>query len=86
MLYSRKEVCRKTGMTYEALKFYCNQGLVLFLFNILASIVSVIPFIGWLVGIVASVAGVIFWVLGIVNAINGRAKTLPLIGKITLLK
>lgn len=28
MLYSMKEVCRKTGMTYEALKFYCNQGLV----------------------------------------------------------
>ena len=23
-----KDVCRKTGMTYEALKFYCNQGLV----------------------------------------------------------
>lgn len=28
MLYSMKDVCRKTGMTYEALKFYCNQGLV----------------------------------------------------------
>ena len=28
MLYSMKEVCRKTGMTYEALKFYYNQGLV----------------------------------------------------------
>ena len=28
MLYSMKEVCRKTGMTYEALKFYRNQGLV----------------------------------------------------------
>ena len=28
MLYSIKEVCRKTGMTYETLKFYCNQGLV----------------------------------------------------------
>ena len=23
-----KEVCRETGMTYEALKFYCNEGLV----------------------------------------------------------
>lgn len=23
-----KEACRKTGMSYEALKFYCNQGLV----------------------------------------------------------
>ena len=67
-------------------RFHCNQGLVLFLFNIIASIVSVIPFIGWLVGIVASIAGVIFWVLGVINAVNGRAKTLPLIGKITLLK
>lgn len=28
MLYSMKDVCRKAGMTYEALKFYCNQGLV----------------------------------------------------------
>ena len=23
-----KEVCQETGMTYEALKFYCNEGLV----------------------------------------------------------
>ena len=28
MLYSMKDVCEKTGMTYEGLKFYCNQGLV----------------------------------------------------------
>lgn len=28
MLYPMKAVCKKTGMTYEALKFYCNQGLV----------------------------------------------------------
>ena len=23
-----KQTCQKVGMTYEALKFYCNQGLV----------------------------------------------------------
>ncbi|WP_330065380.1 MerR family transcriptional regulator [Blautia sp.] len=23
-----KQTCKKVGMTYEALKFYCNQGLV----------------------------------------------------------
>lgn len=23
-----KEACEKTGLTYETLKFYCNQGLV----------------------------------------------------------
>lgn len=28
MLYGMKEACRKTGMSYETLKFYCNQGLV----------------------------------------------------------
>lgn len=28
MLYPMKAVCEKTGMTYEALKFYCNRGLV----------------------------------------------------------
>lgn len=27
-MYTMKAVCRETGMTYEALKFYCNEGLV----------------------------------------------------------
>lgn len=28
MIYSMKETCKKAEMTYEALKYYCNQGLV----------------------------------------------------------
>ncbi|WP_024345070.1 MerR family transcriptional regulator [Lacrimispora indolis] len=27
-MYSMKEVCKQTGMTYETLKFYCNEGLI----------------------------------------------------------
>ena len=27
-MYTMKEACQQTGMTYEALKFYCNEGLV----------------------------------------------------------
>ena len=27
-MYSMKDTCEKTGLTYETLKFYCNQGLV----------------------------------------------------------
>ena len=27
-MYTMKQVCEKTGMSYEALKFYCNEGLV----------------------------------------------------------
>lgn len=67
-------------------RFHSNQGLLLLLFNIAASVVAVVPLVGWIVGFVASVVGVVFLVIGIVNAVNGRAKTLPLIGKITILK
>jgi MerR family transcriptional regulator, aldehyde-responsive regulator len=27
-MYSMKETCQKVRMTYETLKFYCNEGLV----------------------------------------------------------
>lgn len=27
-MYTMKEVCRQTNMTYETLKYYCNEGLV----------------------------------------------------------
>lgn len=26
--YSMKETCKATGLTYDALKFYCNEGLI----------------------------------------------------------
>ena len=28
MTYSMKQACQKTGLTYDTLKFYCNEGLV----------------------------------------------------------
>lgn len=28
VLYTMKQTCQEVGMTYEALKFYCNQGLI----------------------------------------------------------
>lgn len=27
-MYSMKQVCEETNMTYQALKYYCNEGLV----------------------------------------------------------
>ena len=27
-MYTMKETCVQTGLSYETLKFYCNQGLV----------------------------------------------------------
>ena len=28
MIYSMKQACELTGMTYQGLKFYCNEGLI----------------------------------------------------------
>ena len=28
MTYTMKQACEKTGLTYDTLKFYCNEGLV----------------------------------------------------------
>ena len=28
MLYTMKQTCELTGMTYQGLKFYCNEGLI----------------------------------------------------------
>lgn len=79
-------------------QFHANQGLVLFLTGIVSSIaigiVSAIlmwiPVIGLLiitlVGIAVSVTLLIFMILGIVNAAQGKAKELPIIGKISIIK
>lgn len=75
-------------------RFHTNQGLVLFLADIILSVVmsifAFIPVVGWiLVGIVGGILGIIFLVLmilGIVNAVTGKAKELPVIGKIKILK
>lgn len=74
-------------------RFHVNQGLVLAIAEIISwvvlGILSAIPFIGWLFGLIDgifSIVCLIFTVLGVVNAVNGRAKELPIVGKFKLLK
>jgi len=67
-------------------KFHTNQGLVLFIAGVLVGVVSVIPVIGWLVGIIAPIVIGIFCIMGIINAAKGLKKELPLIGKFKILK
>lgn len=79
-------------------KFHANQGLVLLICSlalavvswILLLIVGWIPFIGKviysLVSLVIFVVTLAWMIYGIVQAAQGKAKTLPLIGKITLIR
>lgn len=73
-------------------RFHTNQGLVLALAEIVIvialSILQAFPFIGWIFKVIRyffEIACVVMSGIGIVNAINGRAKELPLIGSFHIL-
>ncbi len=67
-------------------RYHCNQGLVLAIAEILIGILGYIPFIGWIFSIVGGIASFLLTIVGILNAANGKAKELPVVGKIKLLK
>lgn len=83
-------------------RFHANQGLVLMICSmgytvaqrILSSILnivfgSILPIIPGMFSFVTTLLGlvwVVFFILGIVNAVNGRARELPLIGRFRLLR
>lgn len=79
-------------------RFHANQGLILFIsdaivgtvITIFSVIFGFIPIVGpIIVGIISSVLGLfllVLMILGIVNAATGKAKELPLIGKIRIIK
>ena len=68
----------------EFARFHTNQGLVLFIVEVIIGILAFVPIIKyfiWILNIVTFVLAII----GIVNVCNGKAKELPLIGGIRFL-
>ena len=81
----------------KVVRFHVNQGIVLFIFDIIGSIAVgilsaifvFIPVISFLGVVIASLFGILCFVLmiiGIVNAANKSEKPLPIIGKFRILK
>ena len=74
-------------------RFHANQGLVLVIaaiaIGIVIGILQFIPVLGIIfsiVGWIINIALLVLCIIGIVNACNGKAKELPLIGSIKILK
>jgi fumarate reductase subunit D len=59
---------------------HAKQGFVLFLFEIAASVVGMLPALG-IIGSIASVAGLIVSVIGIINVMQGKFWEIPVIGQ-----
>ena len=67
-------------------RFHTNQGLLLVIASVILSVIAAIPVIGWIIAPVIGIAVTVLAVIGILNALNGKAKELPLIGKFRILK
>lgn len=68
-------------------RFHANQALILFIVGLAGSIIlSIIPIIGWILLPFFSLAVFIFAIIGLINGFGGKAKDLPLMGKIRILK
>ena len=61
-------------------QFHAKQGLVIFIGEVIISVIGVIPFIGWLIWFVGWIFLVVISIMGIVNALKGQAKELPVVG------
>ena len=71
-------------------RFHTNQGLVLFLAEVVlgaaGGVLGLIPFVGWIISRAIGIVCLAFMIIGIVNAANGKAKELPLVGSFKLIK
>lgn len=67
------------------IRYHANQGIVLILFSLCATVVNIIPILGWIVSGICYIFAFICTIIGIVHACKGEKKPLPLIGKYTIL-
>jgi len=63
--------------------YHAKQGLVLFVFEVICFIVSIIPFLGWLIGILATVIFPLLSIWGILQALMGNYSRIPLVSDIS---
>lgn len=54
--------------------------------GVLGNILGLIPILGWIISSVLSILLFVCWVLGLVGAIKGEEKPVPVVGSIKILK
>lgn len=78
----------------KVVKFHANQGLILFIVEVIlgaaGGIIGLIPFVGiiitGIIGMATSVVLIGAFVYQLVNILDGKVKKLPLVGDLTLIK
>ena len=67
-------------------RFHANQALLVLLLAIAATIVNVIPILGCIIAVIVWIFAGVLGIMGLINGFTGKAKRLPIIGKINIIK
>ncbi|NLS98816.1 MAG: hypothetical protein GXY00_02405 [Bacteroidales bacterium] len=66
----------------EYASYYIRQNLGLILLGFALSIISTVPLIGWLIGIIGGIVSFIFWLMSLIWSISGEMKPVPWLGQL----
>lgn len=70
----------------EFAMYHANQGLILFIAEVILFGIGMIPILGWIISFFGWIAAVVFAIIGIMNAAGKKKKPLPIIGGYQILK
>lgn len=62
--------------------FHAKQGLVLFVVEVVTFIISIIPVLGWFLGVVGMVVFILISLWGILQSLLGNYSRLPLLSDV----
>lgn len=60
--------------------FHLRQALGVFLTGFALGVIGMIPILGWIINILGIFVLIYIWIMGLISAINGKEKTVPLLG------
>lgn len=66
---------------YAFANYHIRQVLGLAVTGFALGVINIIPILGWLVSILGSLVLVVMWIVGLMNALNGKEKPMPILGK-----
>jgi len=60
--------------------FHIRQSVGLAVTGLALGVIGMIPILGWIINILGIFVLIYMWIMGLMNAINGKEKTVPLLG------
>lgn len=65
----------------DYVRFHARQGLLLFIAEIVFTLIWIIPFVGWVIGFLGWILCFVFAIIGFVRSLFGRRWKIPVLNK-----